>query len=66
MKRKHEELTLAFESLKSQIEGKCSPLLQHFSLLDKVINTGTGWLAFAAKLLINSGLWSHTQFACTP
>ena len=66
MKRRREELSLALESLRSQIEGIHIPLLHRFSLLDKVINTGTGWLALAVKLLINSGLWPHTQFACTP
>lgn len=66
LKDRRNQLSSALASLKSWLHDEHPPLINHFSLLDTLIEIGTGWLAVATKLLINSGLWSHTQFACTP
>lgn len=56
----------SLSSLWSQLHGSHVPLNKSFSLLDSLNLIRSGCLKYATKLLINSGLWLHTQFACTP
>lgn len=66
-----------FRTIKAQITCSIYSLLERFvqhktsllssdSLLDKFIMGEPTWLNIATRLLINTGLWQHTQFACTP
>ena len=56
----------SLSSLCTQLHGSHVPLNESFSLLDSLNLIRSGCLKHAVKLLINSGLWSHTQFASTP
>jgi hypothetical protein len=67
----------AFTQSNSQIDGALRalwahkrkehfPILNRKSLLHKLRTTGPGWLAFVHQILINSGIWLHTQFAFCP
>jgi len=42
------------------------PLLDKISLLQSMIDKGSGWLAFVHKAAINSAMNLHTQFAFCP
>ena len=55
----------SLSSLWTQLHGSHVSLNESFSLLDVLNLIRSGCLKHAAKLLINSGLWLHTQFACT-
>ena len=66
-----------FRNIKDQMSSGLNSLLERFiqhktsllssvSLLDKFIMGDFKWLTSATRLLINTGLWQHTQFACTP
>lgn len=59
-------LESSLSSLWSQLHRSHIQLNKPFSLLDSLNLVRHGCLKHAVKLLINSGLWSHTQFACTP
>lgn len=56
----------ALRSLWSKDRGNHFPLLDKISLLQSAIDKGSGWLAFVHKVVINSGLKPHTQFAFCP
>jgi len=42
------------------------PLSSSNSLLESIRKNGANWLTTVAQMIVNTGLWQPTQFACSP
>ena len=65
-KRTGSQMEGALRALRTQKTKKHISFFNRKSLLQELRELGPGWLSFVHETLINSGIWSHTQFACCP
>ena len=56
----------ALLSLVTRQDRSNQTLLRKNSLLDELREDGPGWLTCVTRMLVNTGLGLHTQFACCP
>ena len=65
-RRLRQYLEGALLSLVTRQDRSNHTLLRKNSLLDELREHGPGWLTCVTRMLVNTGLSLHTQFACCP